>query len=158
MTIIPLPSPNFHKGRKVRCVVLHATATSAAASPKAWLTDPKSKVSAHYIVDRDGAIYRLVAEEDVAWHAGESRWNDRPDVNDFSVGIEMVNANDGVQPYPEAQQAATAWLVAEVLKRHRLAPSAVVGHLDIAPGRKTDPAAFPWDDLQARLPALLGAA
>lgn len=140
------PSPNFHKGRSkpISCVVIHATATAAVGSPKEWLCDPASKVSAHYLIDRDGSIYHLVHESDIAWHAGQSEWNHEHNVNDFSVGIELVNSNDGVSEYPEPQLASCASLVKAMMLDYNITVNNIVGHRDIAPGRKTDPAAFPW--------------
>ncbi len=150
------PSPNFLSapaGRKVTCVVIHATATSCIDSPKAWLCNPDSKVSAHYLIGLDGHIYHLVHESNVAYHAGESVWKGVEWVNHFSVGIELVNANDGVMEYPEEQLAACAALTAAICEDLGVKLEDVVGHLDIAPGRKTDPAAFPWDDFRGRLKA-----
>lgn len=146
-------SPNYKPGRPgpVSCVILHATATSGLDSPLEWLTSPESKVSAHYLIGQTGAIYHLVHESDTAWHAGESSWRGQSGVNDFSVGIELVNSNDGHMEYPEDQLAACAYLVKALCLDYKIKPQDVVGHLDIAPGRKTDPMAFPWDDFRLRL-------
>lgn len=146
-----VPSPNFRKmasPRKVTCIIIHATATSGIESPKAWLTSVESKVSAHYLIGMDGKIYQLVQENDVAYHAGESEWRGISHVNNFSIGIELVNANDGKMPYPEAQLSECAGLVASICKKRKIGPEDVIGHLNIAPGRKTDPAAFPWDNFR----------
>lgn len=151
---IPHPSPNFHRtaGRRPVCVVIHATESANLQSPLAWLCDPKSKVSAHYLIDKSGMVYQLVHEEDVAWHAGVSYWMGKPNVNAFSVGIELVNRNDGLDPYPEPQLATCAQLVKAMCSDYAISPMDVVGHADIAPGRKTDPgAAFPWQAFRARL-------
>lgn len=138
------PSPNYRRtpGRRPSCVVIHATAAPAAAGSLAWLCDPTSKVSAHWLIDRWGIVYRLVHEEDVAWHAGVSVWNGRPNVNDFSVGIELDNENDGITPYPEPQRAACRQLVQAICAEYGIAPSDVVSHAEIAPGRKNDPMGF----------------
>lgn len=149
-----LPSPNFRKPRPARsisCVVLHATATKGLESPREWLCSPESKVSAHYLLAKDGELLQLVDEDAIAWHAGASEWRGRPEVNAFSVGIELVNANDGRDSYPEPQIEKCAQLVAEICTDYKLAIQDVVGHKDIAPGRKTDPAGFPWDDFKMRL-------
>lgn len=147
------PSPNFKPGknRKITCVVIHATATSGFNSPLEWLCSPVSKVSAHYLIGGDGRIAQLVSEKDIAWHAGESFWQKKPGVNAFSVGIELVNPNDGRCPYPEAQLKACLDLVVPICKEYGIKTLDVVGHLDVALGRKTDPAGFPWDDFRARL-------
>lgn len=147
------PSPNYRRtpGRVISCVVLHATATPGLASPLAWLCDPASKVSAHYLIDRDGTVYQLVHEEDVAWHAGVSSWQGRDNVNAFSVGIELVNANTGFDPYSEPQQAACAQLVRAICAERGIAPYDVVRHADVAPGRKNDPLGLDMDEFRRRL-------
>lgn len=146
--VVHTPSPNFRRtpGRVPSCLVIHATATPGLQSPLNWLRAVDSKVSAHYLIDTTGQVYQLVHEEDVAWHAGVSYWNGRANVNDFSVGIELVNANDGIMPYPYAQRAACLQLSKAICAKHGILPANVVGHLEIAPGRKTDPAGF---DMQA---------
>lgn len=147
------PSPNFKigKNRTISCVILHATATSKIGSPLDWLTSPLSKVSSHYLVGKDGHIYHLVKESNVAWHAGESFWQDKPHVNNFSIGIEMVNPNDGYDPYPEEQIQAVLDLCVPICIEYKIAAKDVIGHLDIALGRKTDPAGFDFEDFRARL-------
>jgi N-acetylmuramoyl-L-alanine amidase len=157
MTIRPtstwFPSPNYRTGRSkpITCVVIHATATAAIESPRDWLSNPASKVSAHYLIGTDGAIYHMVHESDTAWHAGESEWRGEKNVNDFGIGIELVNSNDGKMAYPEAQLISCAALVKDICSDYKIEFENVIGHLDIAPGRKTDPAGFPWDDFRARL-------
>ena len=148
-----VPSPNFSKGkdRKVSCVVLHATATNGLKSPLEWLCLPESKVSAHYIIDKEGEIYHLVGEKNIAWHAGESFWDGKAHVNNFSIGIELVNPNDGFYPFPEEQIQACLALVVAICKDYSIPNKNVVGHLDIAFGRKTDPAGFDWTDFRERL-------
>lgn len=148
------PSPNFRAvtpDRKITCIVLHATATSGIDSPLAWLCNPESKVSAHYLISRTGVIFHLVHEVNVAWHAGESTWKGKPGVNAYSIGIELVNANDGKMEYPEDQLRSCADLVRSICQERNIQTDNVVGHMDIAPGRKTDPAGFPWANFRARL-------
>ena len=152
-----VPSPNFKPGvknRRVSCVVIHATATSGLKSPLEWLTSEASKVSAHYLIDKDGHIYQLVLERNVAWHAGESYWNGQAHVNNFSIGIELVNPNDGYCEYPAAQVEACLSLCVPICLEYRIPAVDVVGHLDIALGRKTDPAGFDFEDFRSRLRAV----
>lgn len=154
--IIHNPSPNRKSapGRQVTCVIIHATATPMLASPLAWLCDPKSGVSAHYLIDKDGTVYQLVHDDDIAWHAGESFWQGRSSVNAFSIGIELVNMNDGVDPYPEAQKAACAQLTKAICSERGIPMdyNGITGHENIAPGRKHDPGmAWPWPEFYARL-------
>lgn len=147
------PSPNLKlaKNRKISCVVLHATATSGIQSPKEWLCSEQSKVSAHYLMGKDGMTFQLVDEGDIAWHAGDSIWRDQKWVNNFSIGIELVNANDGQDEYPQPQIDACATLVASICKDYGIGVQDVIGHKDIAPGRKTDPAGFDFDDFRITL-------
>lgn len=148
-------SPNFtpkDPGRAISCVIIHATATPDKDSPLSWLTNPESKVSAHYVVDSLGGIWHLVHEQNIAWHAGESEFNGMSGVNNFSIGIELVNPNDDKTPYPQEQIDACSGLVSAICLDYGITSNAVVGHCDIAPGRKTDPGkAFPWDDFRMSL-------
>lgn len=152
--MIQCPSPNFRRmktPRIVTCIVIHATATSGIDSPKEWLCNPESGVSAHYLIGLDGQTFQLVDENNVAWHAGKSEWGGKKGVNAFSIGIELVNSNDGVCEYPCEQIASCSELVVGICKERGIRPENVVGHADISPGRKTDPAAFPWDDFRINL-------
>ena len=147
------PSPNFREanGRAVTCIVLHATATPGLQSPLAWLCDPKSEVSAHYLIDTNGDIYHLVLDNNIAWHAGISEWKGRESVNSFSVGIEMVNDNTGHMPYPEAQVAACEAVVRYLMDEYGIAAEDVVRHADVAPGRKNDPLGFDMIGFRGRI-------
>ena len=147
-------SPNFtpcDPGREIKCVIIHATATESKESPLAWLCNPESKVSAHYLIDTLGAIYHLVHEQNVAWHAGVSEWDSQANVNQFSIGIELVNPNDGKTEYPAAELESCADLVSDICQDNGITTKNVVGHCDISPVRKTDPAGFPWVVFRAGL-------
>lgn len=148
------PSPNFTPAtdRPISCIVLHATATKFLASPLEWLTSEVSKVSAHYLIDLDGTIYNLVLDKDIAWHAGVSSWRGKSSVNMFSIGIEMVNPNDG-SPYPEEQYKSCKALVEYLLDQYPIVPRDVVSHAEAAPGRKTDPAGFDMEKFRKNLEA-----
>lgn len=109
------------------------------------------RVSAHALIRRDGGVVQFVPFHRRAWHAGESRFCGRRQCNDFSVGIELEGADD--VPYADVQYDRLARL-AESLMRHYpgITPDRIVGHSDIAPGRKTDPGpAFDWAELHRRL-------
>lgn len=144
------PSPNFGErknGVKPSLIILHYTEMPAEASI-ARLCDPAAEVSAHYVVDEDGSILQLVAEDKRAWHAGVSRWGDITDVNSHSIGIEIVNL--GYHPYPQAQIVAVKDLCRDIMARWNIKPENVLGHSDVAPDRKVDPGPhFPWDGLEA---------
>src|SRR5690606_4628501 len=117
------------------------------------LCDAKAKVSAHYLIDEKGQVVALVPEEKRAWHAGKSYWRGITDVNSASIGIELVNPGHewGYRPFPDAQMEALLPLLADIVDRHDISPTNVVGHSDIAPARKTDPGElFDWERL-ARL-------
>lgn len=106
-------------------------------------------VSAHALVRRDGGIVQYVPFQRRAWHAGESRWQGRERCNDYAIGIELEGTD--ASAYEPAQYAALARLVARLCRAYpTLSPDRIVGHSDVAPGRKTDPGiAFDWPLLRA---------
>lgn len=147
------PSPNHgDRGtppnmRPINMLVLHYTGMASAAAALDRLCDPAANVSSHYLVEEDGAVWRLVAEERRAFHAGVSCWQGEDNLNYVSIGVEIVNPGHelGYQPFPEPQMAALEALCRDVLARHRIPPYRVVGHSDIAPDRKSDPGElFDW--------------
>ncbi|RMH46316.1 MAG: N-acetylmuramoyl-L-alanine amidase [Alphaproteobacteria bacterium] len=146
MNVRDVPSPNFgprRDGLKPELVVLHYTAMESAAAALGRLCDPAAEVSAHYLVDLDGTVWRLVPEAARAWHAGAGSWQGRGDVNSRSVGIELQNRGD--HPFPAPQMAALERLLRDVMGRWRIPPEGVIGHADMAPGRKQDPGPrFDW--------------
>jgi N-acetylmuramoyl-L-alanine amidase len=152
--MIETPSPNFgERMLPVTMLVLHYTGMTDAAAAIARLTDPAAQVSAHYVVEEDGTIHRLVAEDKRAWHAGRSHWRGITDINSASVGIEIVNPGHefGYRPFPATQIDALIPLIHDIKDRHAITRGNVVGHSDIAPARKQDPGElFPWGKL-ARL-------
>jgi N-acetylmuramoyl-L-alanine amidase len=154
LPIIDAPSPNFDaRELPVSMLVLHYTGMESAQAAIDRLRDPEAKVSAHYLVDEDGRILRLVDERHRAWHAGRSHWRGVTDVNSASIGIEIVNPGHefGYRPFPEAQMGALIPLVADIKERHGITRGNVVGHSDVAPARKQDPGElFDWHAL-ARL-------
>lgn len=150
MTLIDSPSPNFgprRDGRRPDLLVLHYTGMRTAAEALARMRDPASEVSAHYMIDEDGACHRLVDEAMRAWHAGVACWAGERDVNSASIGIELVNPGHehGYRPFPDLQLARLVALCTELKARHGIAPHRFVGHSDVAPARKQDPGElFPW--------------
>lgn len=148
--IIEHPSPNFGpRPPNVRpsILVIHYTGMITGAAALARLCDPGPQVSAHYLIEEDGQIYRLVAEENRAWHAGKSHWQGIDDVNSHSIGIELVNPGHelGYQRFKERQMRALEWLAGDIKKRWLIKDKNIVGHSDIAPLRKTDPGElFDW--------------
>lgn len=139
------PSPNFDE-RRPNLVVIHHTSDDTVDEAMATLTAPARKVSAHYLVGRDGAVIQLVDERARAWHAGVSYWGGQTDINSASIGIELDN--NGFEPFPEAQITALLALLADLKARYNLPAANFVGHADVAPGRKDDPSSlFPWKRL-----------
>jgi N-acetyl-anhydromuramoyl-L-alanine amidase len=116
------------------------------------------RVSAHVLIRRDGEIVQYVPFQRRAWHAGKSEYAGRSSCNDFSIGIELEGTNE--TPYTDAQYRALVALAAALLETYRsLKLEHIVGHSDIAPGRKSDPgASFDWPRLRGLLSARLGVA
>lgn len=152
--ILDWPSPNFDERKSpISMLVLHYTGMEDGPSAIRKLADPTAKVSAHYVIEEDGRIIRMVSEDKRAWHAGRSWWRGIEDINSASIGIEIVNPGHefGYRPFPEAQVDGLIPLVADIVRRHGLTRGNVVGHSDVAPMRKRDPGElFPWHRL-ARL-------
>lgn len=145
------PSPNFDNRRAPPdMLVLHYTGMQTAEAAVARLSDPEAKVSAHYVVDEDGSILRLVPEERRAWHAGRGAWQGETDCNAASIGIEIVNPGHefGYRDFPEAQIAAVISLISDIRTRWTIPDARIIGHSDLAPDRKQDPGElFPWKRL-----------
>ena len=152
------PSPNWNARRlPISMVVLHYTGMESAAAALERMCDPQAEVSAHYMIDEDGTVCRLIDEARRAWHAGRSYWRGITDVNSASIGIELVNPGHefGYRPFTDAQMEALLPLLAEIIQRHDIPRANVVGHSDIAPDRKQDPGElFDWEALSARRLAL----
>ncbi len=147
-----IASPN-HGERRTRpsCLILHYTGMATAEAALDLLIDPASEVSSHYFVWEDGRIDQLVAESARAWHAGKAFWKGESDLNSASIGIEIANPghDGGLPPFPDSQIAATIALARDISSRWKILPERVLGHSDVAPGRKRDPGeAFPWRRLK----------
>jgi N-acetylmuramoyl-L-alanine amidase len=128
--------------QRVKFLILHFTARDFQTS----LELLQDKVSVHYLVSENPVeIFQLVDENDRAWHCGESFWAGRSSLNDSSIGIEIVNLDGNINPYPQQQIEAIILLSKQIIARHNIAPECVLGHSDIAPLRKDDPGIlFPW--------------
>ena len=147
------PSPN-HGERRLGppdMIVIHYTGMETCAAARERLCDPAAEVSAHYLIDLDGAAEQLVDETRRAWHAGVSEWGGETDINSRSIGIELVNRGHGpdYHPFPEPQMAALETLLRDIRTRWPIAPENIIGHEDIAPVRKIDPGPkFDWARLK----------
>ena len=151
---IPAPSPNFDaRTAPPDLIVLHYTGMQTGAAALERLRDPSAKVSAHYLIEEDGRVFALVAEERRAWHAGVSFWKGERNVNGVSIGIELVNPGHewGYRAFPAPQISALIGLLDEVRGRWEVPDARIVGHSDVAPDRKLDPGElFPWSRLADR--------
>lgn len=151
MEAIAHPSPNFddRAGQVPGLVVLHYTAMADAQAALARLCAPEHKVSCHYLIARDGQLFRLVDEDRRAWHAGAGSWGGKGDVNARSLGIELDN--DGATPFSEPLMATLEALLGALRARWEIPPCGVIGHSDMAPTRKADPGRrFDWRRLARR--------
>jgi len=153
--MIETPSPNFNdrpRDTPIDMLVVHYTGMESAGAALERLCDPTFEVSAHYLIDEDGTLHRLVREAHRAWHAGVAAWRGHTDINGRSIGVELVNPGHefGYRPFPIAQMAAFRDLAKSILGRHPIPARNVVGHSDVAPSRKTDPGElFDWQGLAA---------
>lgn len=157
MMIIDALSPNYstRNGAAVDMLVLHYTGMQSGMDALLRMQDPTpgKRVSAHYMVEENGQIFRLVEEAHCAWHAGVSEWRGEGDINARSIGIEIVNPGHefGYRPFPPEQMDAVLGLCQAIIARHGIEARHVVGHSDIAPVRKEDPGElFDWAYLAAQ--------
>jgi N-acetylmuramoyl-L-alanine amidase len=147
LTISRVDSPNFDQ-RRPNLVILHHTTNATLEQAQKTLTSPERKVSAHYLIGRDGRIVQLVDENLRAWHAGKSWWGGFTDVNSASLGIELDN--DGSEPFAAAQIDSLLALLSDIRQRYPIPAANFIGHADVAPARKDDPSPlFPWARLAA---------
>jgi N-acetyl-anhydromuramyl-L-alanine amidase AmpD len=148
-----IQSPNWGTrpvGTVVDTVVVHATVIPTLERTTAAFCREASQVSAHFTIGRDGSFIQHVDTFARAWHAGVSKDpQGRTNVNDFSIGIELVNLNDGKDPWPDAQVNVLKNIIGG-LKRRFPHIKQILSHEYIAvpAGRKSDPANFPWEKLK----------
>ena len=150
------PSPNWRgrKGVLPRLLIVHYTAMDCAPT-LALFIDRDAELSSHYVIDEDGTIYYLVDERNSAFHAGLSFWRGQHNINNSSIGIELVHGGyqeDGtIAAYSDEQITALESLCLDIMKRWHMRAGDVWGHSDIAPTRKQDPGeTFPWQRLAAQ--------
>jgi hypothetical protein len=146
-------SENFGKrpdDTDIDTVVLHATAGGLVGT-LGWFGNPDSGVSSHYVVAKDGRVFQMVEEKKLAHHAGRSEYQDREDFNDFSIGIEIVNKNDGKDPYPPDQFEAMVELMSYLVEKYEIKREWIVTHADISTMGKTDPRGFPIHEMISRI-------
>lgn len=149
----PAASANYGDrpaGTVIDCVVLHATAGGLSGT-LAWFANPEAGVSAHFVVAKNGEVYQMVEEKRLAHHAGASQFRGREDFNTFSIGIEIVNLNDGRDPYPADQFEAMVDLVGYLVGKYNIRREWIVTHAEISTVGKTDPRGFPTHEMIMRV-------
>ena len=147
-------SPNYTKKSRLRnnikFVIIHYTGMQSEIESIKRLKNPSAKVSCHYLVNRNGEIIQMVKDRKIAWHAGKSRWKNFINLNNYSIGIELVNKGHeyGYQNYSSKQIKSLINLCKNLKKKYSIKTENFLGHSDIAPLRKIDPGEkFPWKKL-----------
>jgi N-acetylmuramoyl-L-alanine amidase len=136
---------NFNM-RKPNFVIIHHTAQNSCDQTLKTFTLPKTQVSAHYVICKDGTIHHMLNDYLRAWHAGVAKWGNNTDINSSSIGIEIDN--DGFEPFTEDQLKSLLYLLGSLKKAYYIPTANFIGHADIAPRRKNDPNVnFPWKRL-----------
>lgn len=132
--------------RKPNFVVIHHTAQNSCEQTLRTFTLPRTQVSAHYVICKDGKVHHMLNDYLRAWHAGSGSWGNDKDVNSSSIGIELDN--NGFEPFTEPQMASLLTVLDSLKNRFRIPAANFIGHADIAPTRKNDPnVQFPWQTL-----------
>ena len=160
VTQVPSPNRDRRPGglSDISAIVLHHTSGGTLSSVSTYFQNDESDVSSHYVIGKDGRITQPVPDGYRAWHAGKSSFQGRDDVNDFSLGIELVNEGDGRDPFTDAQYSSLVRLVAWMCQTYGIPLDRITGHKDVAlpAGRKADPAEnFDWNRVRAEVKALL---
>ena len=144
-------SPKFktkiRSNKGIKIIVIHYTGMQSEVDALNRLTDFKSKVSCHYLINGKGQIINIIPDNYTAWHAGKSRWGKLSSLNKSSIGIELVNPghNFGYKKFGKKQISALIQLIKKLIKKYNINKQNIVGHSDIAPLRKKDPGEkFPW--------------
>ena len=157
MKIIVFNSPNYSiKNRKkenIKFIVIHYTGMQSERACIKRLSSNKSQVSTHYLINRAGSIIKMVNEKRIAWHAGKSKWKNFINLNDQSIGIELVNKGHqfGYENFPKKQISKLILLCEFLIKKYKIKKKNILGHSDIAPLRKKDPGEkFPWQFLSKK--------
>jgi N-acetylmuramoyl-L-alanine amidase/AmpD protein len=161
MKLIWIQSPNCGprpEDAVVDTIVIHSTVIPTLEATTRAFQRESSQVSAHYSIGKDGSIVQNVSTFERAWHAGVSKdVRGKENLNHFSVGIELVNLNDGKDPYPAAQMDALKAIIVVLKRRFPIVQIASHEYIAQPYGRKSDPANFPWDEFkQFGLPLFFG--
>ena len=150
LKINQIPSENFdkfkRKKRRIKYLIIHYTGMKDQKSAIKRLQSKVAKVSCHYLISKSGKVYQLVQDQDIAWHAGKSKWGKDVNLNSKSIGIELVNK--GFENFPKKQIVSLIKILKILKKKYKIKLGYILGHEDISPGRKIDPGPkFPWEIL-----------
>ena len=140
-------SIHLRNKNKIKFIVIHYTGIQSERACIERLTNKKSKVSAHYLINKKGDITRMVDDKYIAWHAGKSKWKNFINLNNRSIGIELVNKGHqfGYKNFSKKQISKLVLLCKILIKKYKIKKTNILGHSDIAPLRKIDPGEkFPW--------------
>ena len=147
-------SPNFNTPKRVRkkikFIIIHYTGMKNESDAIERLQNPKSKVSSHYLIKKNGEILNLIPDLYVAWHAGVSSWKNFRSLNKNSIGVEISNPGHqhGYRSFSSKQILSLQRLLKYLIKKYKINNKFVLGHSDISPNRKKDPGEkFPWKKL-----------
>jgi len=141
------------KKKKIKFIVLHYTGMQSEREAIERLTTKKSQVSSHYLISREGKIIKMVDEKNIAWHAGKSKWSNFTNLNNQSIGIELVNRGHQFfyENFSKKQILKLVLLCKTLIKKYKIKTTNILGHSDIAPLRKMDPGEkFPWKYLSKK--------
>ena len=154
MKIISNFSPNYSKktrlNKEIKIVIIHYTGMQSEIESIKRLKNPKHKVSCHYLINRKGQVIQMVKDKYIAWHAGKSKWKKFINLNNNSLGIELVNRGHkfGYQSFSQKQITSLIKLCKNLKKKYFIKKEDFIGHSDVAPLRKDDPGEkFPWKKL-----------
>lgn len=141
----PVATTNFSL-RKPNFVIIHHTAQNSCEQTLKTFTLPRTQVSAHYVICKDGTVHHMLNDYLRAWHGGAAKWGSSTDINSNSIGIEIDN--NGFEAFTEQQISSLLHLLGNLKKQYSIPSANFIGHADIAPGRKVDPNRhFPWQQL-----------
>ena len=150
-------SPNFNKKIRlistIKLIVIHYTGMQSERESINRLCNPKSKVSSHFVINRNGRIYRLIQDNKIAWHAGKSCWGKYKNLNKYSIGIELINKGHrfGYTKFTKEQISSLTKICKILIKKYKIKAKNIIGHSDVAPLRKIDPGEkFPWKELATK--------
>jgi len=154
MKISNFYSPNFSRKKRpnnsIKIIIIHYTGMQSERESMIRLCNPRSKVSSHFVINQNGKIYRLVQDNQIAWHAGKSCWAQYKNLNKNSIGIELVNKGHqfGYTNFKKKQLSSLTKICKSLIKKYKIKKKNVIGHSDVSPLRKIDPGEkFPWRQL-----------